>query len=153
MRYSIIFLCVEVVSYVLRVEVCLGRAHTYFQDGVISDPVTLVRDSHPGWRAAVVLFLSLSPAIMSAICRFLGPREDMHTAQSVYIRPQSAERFTCLSGLDRDTSLGHHPRIHIFRGDNSKAIHVYLFHQWDFRWETKTCSNIQFIYIYLNTEV
>jgi hypothetical protein len=48
MRYSIRFLCVEVVSYVLRVEVCLGRAHKYFQDGVISDHVTLGRDSYPG---------------------------------------------------------------------------------------------------------
>jgi hypothetical protein len=34
MRYSIIFLCVEVVSYVLMVEVCLTTGAQYFQDGV-----------------------------------------------------------------------------------------------------------------------
>jgi hypothetical protein len=76
MRYSIIFLCVEVVSYVLMVEDCLGREHTYFQDGVISDPVTRGRDSHPGWRDAGLLFLLLSPAIMSAIVPFFSPRDD-----------------------------------------------------------------------------
>jgi hypothetical protein len=85
MRYSISFVCEEVVSYVLRVEVCLGHAHTYFQDGVIPDPVTLVRDSHPGWRDAVVPFLLLFPAIMSALVPFFGPRDDMPPRQSVYI--------------------------------------------------------------------
>jgi hypothetical protein len=80
MRYSIIFRCVEVVSCVLRVEICLGRAHKYFQDGVISDPVTLGRDSYPGVAGCGRSFFALSPAIMSAIFRFLPSRDDIPPA-------------------------------------------------------------------------
>jgi hypothetical protein len=55
-------MCVDVVRCVLRVEFCLDRAHKCFQDGVISDPVSLGRDSYPGVAGCGRPFFAFIPS-------------------------------------------------------------------------------------------
>jgi hypothetical protein len=115
MRYSIIFLCVEVVSYVLMVEVCLSRAPKHFQDGVDFVPRRLgacfvfrmAGCDHPISTIIPSIHVGHYSIIQSFSVPGMDPGGHIPPPQIVYIWPQSSELFTCNFGPDRDTSRDH----------------------------------------------